>query len=257
MQINFNELYQNYSNTELLQITHQPELYQPNAVSAAQEILKNRTITNEDLATTMSMQDSKIQTNKTTVKAKGLVNRIFYFVPSMAISNTWAGKSMALIILLLALQLAWLSYTLGKYILYIPTSMLKSYSLNGFAAEMYYGEFPFITAALASLFFSGLTFYKLITKNKWGWMLLFVTASFLFITYICQIIFIGNTDQSIQEKLVPTLSTILSAFVLFTLWQKEIVRYFNVSSRNKESTLLIALLISGAFAFFILIPHMD
>src|SRR5579862_4140997 len=162
MNINFKETYKTLSNAELLNIVNQPNDYQPEAVNAADELLKSRTITDADIAEGERIVadikgywiDEKELLNNVSVKIENLVEPIVKPETTFIIKK-WIDL---LIIILIFLDI-W----------NVVDLVIRWRRLSGINHIEQFRIYEMIEPAYLLATIAGI--YK---RKKWGWMLLMI-----------------------------------------------------------------------------------
>ncbi|WP_343303644.1 hypothetical protein AAHN97_18975 [Chitinophaga niabensis] len=201
MHFDFYERYKDYPDTELQKITQQPDAYQPDAVDAALRILKERGV-KEEKVNSIHLLDSF----ELTEEAK-------------------PPKLLTLLLVLLALEFLWKFYNTAKVFFYDGSIRDTSVLLVSFI--------PFV--------YSAFVFYLLLKGKTWGWILTFISAS---ITAGGRIIQLDSLLKYIGLDTVQGATfmaiTFLNLFISISLWQKEILAFFNVTTETRRWTSLAA-----------------
>lgn len=204
MHFDFHERYKDYPDTELQKITQQPDAYQPDAVDAASRILKERGV-KEEKVNSIHLLDS------------------FEITEEMKLP-----KLLTLLLVLLVFEFLWKFYNTAKVFFYDGSIRDTSVLLVSFI--------PFV--------YSAFVFYLLLKGRTWGWILTFVSASVTAGGRIIQLDsllkYIGL--DTVQGAAFMTI-TLLNLFIAISLWQKEILAFFNITTETRRWTILVTLFI--------------
>lgn len=230
MNIDFYQLYKDYSNLELLKIVKRPTEYQPAAVAIATQILNERQVTTEEI----QLVDQHFHDIDNTTKAKkekidALKGKATdFFEPVLHPSeNVEPNKWVNILLFVIAIQYAWSLFgTVRRLISFLPCDNC-SFGITFFA--------EFLT-----LLYVPLIFFLLFKRRRWGWILLFadnlfslilrVSQSYLFFKY--QSIHHGDTTSFLLPIFIK------AAFVFF-LWRDPIANHFGIAHETKKKTALI------------------
>lgn len=238
--MNFDELYSNYSNVELLIIVKKPEDYQIEAIQAATNHLSSRTITEaeyleaEEFHFKLSEKSKQKQEKFDLLKEKALNIVDPIINPSEIIQP---GKWLKLLLFVITIQYAWTT-----------VSLLIDLIRIGFCKNCFFD--PSYFAGIINLFYVPLIFFLLYKRRKWGWILLFadnflsvvirIGSSYAFFKY--REIYGGETAEFLL------LCFIKAAFAFF-LWRKDIQEFFSISENTKKDTLILVSIISSIILF--------
>jgi hypothetical protein len=243
MDINFHEQFIDHTNLELLTITKRPGDYQPAAVAAAYDILRQRAVTPaeiiaaEEYAASLgnSQRNEKLEAYKQ--KAADFLEPVLK--PSAQVAPK---KWLNIFLVIIAVQYLWTFYLTVKY-------TYRIIARHGVVFDYV------LMLELLTLVYIPFLFYLLFTRKKWGWILLFGENVFIVLTSISQAYiyfrYRSVTEASIVGYLWPI---ILRSFFLFFLWKNEIAHHFNVTPELKKKTL--AWVAGGTVVFIILVNLM-
>lgn len=230
MNIDFYQLYKDYTNTELLKIVKRPADYQPAAVAVATQILNERQVTAEEIQFVdqyfhnieNSVKTKKEKYDALKTKATDFFEPVLH--PSEKIEpNKWVN----ILLLVIAIQYAWSLFNTAKRLISFLQCDYCSFDVTFFAE-------------LLTLLYVPLIFFLLFKRRRWGWILLFADNLFSLISRVSQS-YIFFKYQSIHHGdttsfLLPIL--IKAAFVFF-LWREPIANYFGIAQETKKKTALI------------------
>lgn len=226
MNFNFYDLYRVYSNVELLRIISRADEYQPEAVNAASLILKDRDVTDEDLAEAEQFFADKkakaeiIEAYKS--KAKDFLQPII-----QPTADVKPSKWLNILLLLVALDYLWVLYhAVRDVVLYLRCDHCEF-------------DLFFFLFSLLGIVYVPFIFFLLLKRKRWGWILLFADSGITALSRFSQMLLlfkyhgmhVGNTTTYIVAILIK------AGFLIF-LWRKEISDYFNVSLKAKQYTLI-------------------
>jgi hypothetical protein len=244
MDFDFHQQFKDYSNIDLLKIVRQPANFQPAAVKAAEDILSDRQISQEEIsAADQHILDIENSEKNKKEKIDELKHKVADFLEPVIRPNEKVepDKWVNILLLVIGLQYAWTIFkTVKGLIAYFKCT---------------YCSFDIIIAiSLISLIYIPVIFYLLLKRRRWGWIILFAENLFIVISSVYQSYtffkyqYIHNGDTT--SYLVQIL--IRAAFVSF-LWRNSITEHFGVSKETKKKT---AQIITGATLLFMLITFL-
>jgi hypothetical protein len=234
----FQQLYQKYTNIELLRIVRYPDDYQAAAVEAATQILTSRNVSDEDREQAEQLFhniDSKEAAKHEKIEAlQAKVADVLQplIKPGPEITPQ---KWLNVFLLIIAIQYIWTFYTTLQQVI-----DSVRYHIN---------VFGFLTMTnIFILIYIPIIFYLLFKRRRWGWILLFadnilalMSLSTLIYNSFRYPITAGNSTAIIIQF------SIRIAFVLF-LWRQTLAGHFGVSEKAKLHTLIITVCVTVAFA---------
>jgi hypothetical protein len=230
MDFDFYQQYKDYSNIDLLKIVRQPANYQLAAVAAAEEILRERQVSAEDISVVdqyfLDIENSEKGKKEKIEALKNKVTDLLEPVlqPGEKIEpNKWLN----ILLLIIAVQYAWTLFNTTWRLIQFLQCNYCSFDIT-------------IIAALLTLMYVPFIFFLLFKRRRWGWILLFADNLFTLISLISQS-YIFFKYQSIHHGnitsyLLPIL--IRAAFASF-LWRDSIANHFGVIHETKKRTALI------------------
>ncbi len=230
MNINFKETYKSLSTAELLNIVKQPNDYQPEAVMAANEILKGRTITHADFKEGERMiadikgcwVDEKELLNTVSVKIENLVEPIVR--PETEI-NTKKWINILIV-------------TLSIYTTWMVTNLVISWRrLSELNRTEYFRPLEMIEPLYLLITMGGLYIRK-----KWGWMLLmifFVLQTLAYALITC----LSFRYSFFRYIAAAVLATMIYGAAVYLLSRKESRTYFNINDQFFRNTVFSAIII--------------
>ena len=229
MESQFIEKYKSYSNFELLKITQKPDDYQEKAVDAANEILKDRGISEDDLREIEDYYFKEKQSEK-----ENLEENIFDFLHTDYEPKEFHKPENWLNVFLLVVlfQYLFFFYNAIKYLsfaLYHKTIRLNIISL----------ELTFF------LFFTPILFYLIFKKHKLGWIILFlknIFNLFLLSPLFFQFLKTGNIPNNFSPIRI-FFSLYYLIFALFLL-KPSISNLFEISPILKKTIVAITIAIT-------------
>lgn len=227
----FQEKYKNYSNIELLKILKKKEDYQLSAIEVAEEILKQRTVTSEEITEVenyfLDIENKKndliLKQNKYSDYLTDLLQPLIN--PSEKIETTNWLNALLLIIFIQYL------FTLFRTIPFF------------YHADYTNLDFSFIIFGL-SIVYVPVIFYLLFKRKKWGWILLFADCIITIAFKIQEIFFFYKFNGWLSGNIISILFPLIikTLFALF-LWRQETADFFNVSVEIKKKTVYVTLVI--------------
>ena len=242
MNLDFQQQFKDYSTVDLLKIVKRPGEYQPSAVAAAEQLLRERQVTAheqqvveqyfQDLDHFLKLKKEKADALKS--KAADLLEPLLH--PSEEVQP---GKWVNILLLIIAAQYAWALFQTAKRLLNFFQCFTCRFDITLFAETL-------------TLFYIPLIFLFLLKRHRLGWILLFadnlfsllsrVSQSYTFFTY--QDYHNGDTTTFLLPILVK------AAFVLF-LWRPSIANHFKITDAIKKKTAIITVM--GTLAFMAMI----
>lgn len=238
MNFNFYDLYRVYSNVELLRIISCADEYQPEAVNAASLILKDRDVTDEDLAEAEQFFADKkakaeiIEAYKN--KAKDFLQPIV-----QPTADVRPGKWLNILLLLVALDYLWVLYhAIRDVVLYLRCDNCE------------FDPVSFLLS-ISGVVYLPVIFYLLLKRRRWGWILLFADNGMSVLLRLAQMyVFFKYQDMHGGDTSAFLMPVLIRLGFLAFLWRKEISDYFAVSSKTKQHVLLyLAVFAALAFGF--------
>ncbi|WP_118973076.1 G protein-coupled receptor family protein [Taibaiella koreensis] len=229
MLFDFKETYKNYNNTELLKILLQPDRYQPDALNAAQAILAERTVTEEEqVAAAAALDGTPTAPSPSLPDEQGadlLTDILAPETPGLQLSR-WQWT----LLLCIALQYAWYLYN-DFYSIYRHLTQgiwVWPYSL-------------FVYLDLATNVLTLALFYR---RRKWGWILLFATSLFVVVSEVFRISdFLSSLSAIAGTTILGYFWRLaLHSVLCLTLWRDDVAILFRVSDEVKKKTALLILI---------------
>jgi hypothetical protein len=226
MHFDFYALYKNYSNIDLLKIIQQPDNYQPLVVETASLILKERMVTEEEL---LALAD------KADVQATDFLEPAMIPEESTAPVKWWKT-----FLVFITLHLLWKLFMFGFWVwlIYMFGADANIWVEAGFA--------------VAAVF----TYYLMVKKKAWGWILFFITNTFWGISKIYYLWFLIKTQglEAAHIKSNIILALVYLAFVSFLI-RKDVSAYFQVSEKGRLLTFGITAAITFVYFFIQVFPE--
>lgn len=258
MDFNFQEQYKSYSNVELLKITERPGEYQQAAVVAAREVLSERTVSAEEEAEAKRYlldieQRQQVKKKSVSFNKSDAVDFVSSVLRRTDDTDTgkWVQDFMGdevetrqelqtrrwvyIILAVSTLQYLWFLYGVVKRIVFN-----LHYSSHPFGSGMY--------LTLFSVVYTPVILYLFYKRKRWGWILEFADKLVPGILVLSQvynyIIYMRTGRGNIFWYILPV---IYSALFVIALWNKRISRYFCITDRAKNITLVVVSSISVLF----------
>jgi hypothetical protein len=244
MDFDFYKQYKDYSNIDLLKIVRQPANYQSNAIAAAEDILRDRQLSPEDISIVDQyfLNIENLEKDKKE-KIDALKYKVTDFLEPLFPHNEKVEpkKWLNILLLTIAVQYAW---TLFKTV----ERLIRFFQCNYCSFDVT------VVMGLFTLIYVPIIFFLLFKKRRWGWILLFADNLFVLISAISQS-YIFFEYQSVHQGsmtsfLVPILIRV--AFMSF-LWRDSIANLFGIPHETKKKTALIT---SAATLLFIFIMYL-
>jgi hypothetical protein len=228
----FLELFETYSNKDLLTITFRPENFQADAVMAARHILNQREVSEEDknLASSELLMEASRQNLMQSLSTKLVVRSSKFIKDLMIPTDEFDVRKWVLIVsIFLSVQYLWQSIDSIRYLVFFfncsdcymtivePTYMLL-----------------FIYTPVAILL--------LLSRKKWGWRLILFN-SVLAVTLEIGFAFLRfNNNQT--DLVLPLFSVLLYVLLLRFLLRSEVLSHFLIARKTKENTIGFSILLS-------------
>jgi hypothetical protein len=226
MEFDFYNKYKDYATAELVKIIHQPDSYQPAAVEAANRIIAERGVTEEEL-----LQEAVSEEPQEEIMPDGKQNLL---------PESWEETKpplwVSIVFVVVALQIAWSFFT-NFY------SFYKEMRFGFFNIDFFFYFFPIV--------YLPVTGYLLLKKYTAGWILLFAWALLVVVTnagYALLLIWYSNFHVERQYGLLWRI--VFNAALLFCLWKPVLHHYFGVSELTKKRTLGIGFSITMVFLVY-------
>jgi hypothetical protein len=245
MQFNFYDQYKRYSNFDLLKILQQPGDYQPAAVQAAELILKEREVSDQEHAAVNNHFEAIQEKEQVKQEKINLVrNKVFdFFEPLIRPGNDFHPVKWLNVLLLI---------TAGQYLADIFERLstgrffpLAVYTNGG----LWYYIFAFID--ILSLVYVPWVIYMVLKRKRWGWII-FADTMFSLIVRISETYMLFKYIQFNEANPVMHFLTIIFRCVLlYFLWRKQVSDVFGVSAKTKKDTALMVLIGTPIFLVFI------
>lgn len=257
MDFNFEKEYSKLSNTELLKITKQPELYRKEAVLAAEHILSSRQISD--------IEQAEAQDYITSTKAKAHYKEVSVERTKSNISNALQSvinpfknlngdpKPVLWVKLLVLVNIAVYIYNLP---IYIHTLL---YEITYASTDDPAASIIFIVTAVLQLGYTPLYCYLLLKRKKAGWIITLLSSLTLIIIYIFTIYNAMTVFKHIEIDIAtPFFSILFHSSLVYFLLRKEVKAYFNIGGGKvdysflKDPVVLRILFLAGLLLLFIL-----
>lgn len=267
MQVYFYQQYQNLSNTELLKIVQRPEYYQPEAAYAANRVLAERDVSNEEVEAVQHYFDAEDERKKTEQarieKCKSKLNKMLDpFVYQEA--TVQAGKRLQVFIIAIGAQLLFMFYNSCKHIVQY-VHLIRNCETYGYSFESGYNA-DIWTCASAYLFYIAFDLpnfvyiptvvYLLYKRRSFGWVLLFA-VNLLGLFSVAGDVFIYFQMPQVGKAMPITLLSFFAIRALYVafLWNENTAALFTVSQKQKQYTALACGLIVASLVVLVLLNN--
>jgi hypothetical protein len=230
--INFYDQFRQHSTTDLLRISLQPDHYQPEAVSAADRLLKERGIssTERQQVEQALREEASVPDRFTTYKEK-IADAV---QPMIAPSSDYPAQWFTFF------KWAFAAYCVYNYYLFVKTCIVfwRCPSCEGIGSLIY--EIFYIA-------YLTITFFLLAKRRRWGWILLF-TATVPFVLLDGYIIIASYKYRELGVfNPAYSLPAILIRVALVTfLWRTRTGEFFAVDDRTKRQAAIAGVVIGAA-----------
>jgi len=233
MNLDFQQQFKDYSTVELLKIVKRPGNYQPTAVAAAEQLLRERQITAHELQVVEQyFQDLDNFLKLKKEKADALKSKVTDFLEPLLQpgENVAPTKWLNILLLVIAIQYTWILYQTIQRLVSFFQCFTCSFDITLFAETL-------------TLFYIPLIFIFLYKRHRWGWMLLFADNLFSLLSRLSQSysFFKYHDFHGGDTATFISLLLIKAAFVLF-LWRPSIAEHFKISARAKKKTAVVTVI---------------
>jgi len=250
MTFDFQKRFANYTTVDLINIINNSSDYQPAAVEAASQILKERNVTEteiRDMQQTWAKDKTAANPNaNNTVPGEGEI--IDLLEPAVQPAGQLnARKWVNILLIVLAVQYMWVLYVYGWNLLQV-CAYLVDCARSGFDAfgqcAAQFANVSFLIE-LFVIAYTPIVVALIIKRKKLGWMLEFIVNLIAIISRVSTFYFYLKYQYAAKGNifLVVLPLMIRVAFVYF-LWRDEIAAYFNISEETKKKTATVTSLIS-------------
>jgi hypothetical protein len=233
---------------ELLKMLRAEHKYQPDAINAAKALLEEREVSREDITAVdhyfLDLETRQNEKRKKQADRKHSVLSIFspLVQPGEKVDlQTW----LRLLLLFLSIQYAVSFYqTIKSFIQFLDCADCKA----GFVTLL----------SFLSLGYVPVIFYLLWKKRPWGWILLFADTLFAFISKISFIYpFFKYRDIHHGDTTLFLLSILINAAFSYFLWTTNISSFFSVRPKTRRQTVIITLVLTGAYNLMLVAGIID
>lgn len=246
MESEFYKLYQTYDSPELLKILRRAGDYQPDAVAAAEKVLAERTVSDEE----KEQADKYFRDIEAIAKARqqkmdGYKNTVADFLEPVLQPTEEMNPS------------KWLKFALLSIVIYYTWSFFETirHFTNVFKYQPHHYFDITDAGALLDLVYVPVLFWLLYKKNRWGWILLFGnnlavavgTLMFLAILLLPQYIKDpkGFHDYFSMLSFSTFLGMVFQCGIVCFLWTSPISAYFNITPLiKKRCVIAVSVLLS-------------
>lgn len=246
VEFNFYEQFSHYSTGDLLAIVQQPDKYLAEAVSAAELLLKERVVSDSERAHVQQhLAAVEADERQRSGQAEARIQKIAEFVnPTLSPEKALSPRRLFFILLIVfGISYCFLFYGFIK-------SQLHLLRCAGCRADVstWLGFFQ--------LAYETITFFLLVRKKRWGWILLFVSNAAIVLPLLYDLYFWHKTIGSI-----PGLNHGITATAVFAiiypisiaafLWRPVMTRIFGIDRNTRGYSLLAGAVISvGVMVLF-------
>jgi predicted DNA-binding protein len=238
MKFDFPEQYKLYSTTDLLKIVKRPNDYQTAAVEAANEILKDRQISEADILEVEEFYlaiDTKRQIKKEKIHAYKEKTTDFLEPVLRPGTEIAPGKWINILLVIIGLQYLWFCYNAGRQFIAFLKCDTCPFDISYFID-------------LVSLLYIPVIFFLLFKRRTWGWILLFADNLFTLIGQLSQsYLYFKYWDPGGNDIASFFLPIIIKAIFAYFLWRSDISGYFNVTTQTKQKSAFITVIAALIF----------
>ncbi|HSZ33135.1 MAG TPA: hypothetical protein VK772_07480 [Puia sp.] len=238
MIINFRETYKSLSTAELLNIIHKPDDYQPQAVLAANEILKERSITDADIADAERITED---IKNYWINEKEVLNNVSSKIENLAdpivnpVTTVNTKKWISILIVTIAVYSTWMLIEL--------TIQWRRWSELNRTEHFNWGliiEPAYLLVTLGGL-------YK---RKKWGWMLLMILFVIQLIGAAIGVFLSFRYSFFHRDIGASVFSILLYGVTVYLLSQKDTRTYFSISDKFFRNTIFSGIILFLAIQVF-------
>jgi len=242
MEINFYDQFGNYSTADLLRIIKEPEQYQLEAVTAAERILQERSISPADIAET-DRYIQKVEAEKTArlKKLNFYKGKVAEIVEPILIPGTPLPPSRWFRLFIIAFGGIYV-WTFYKFI----KAQVHFLQCEGCRGDI------FVWANLINISYLSIVFFLLLKKRRWGWILLVAGTASAIPTGIFQLYELYRFREIVRFDSYTIISAMIVPIAfLFFLWREPIAGFFGVDVKTKRLTTLIGAILGILYAGFV------
>lgn len=231
MDFNFEQEYSKLSNTELLKITKQPELYRKEAVLVAERILTTRKISDIEQAEAQDHITSiNAKTHYKKVSRERTKSNFSDAVQSVInpLKNIKGDPKPVLWVKLLVLV------NFAVYLYYLPIYIrILFFEISYASSEDPAASIIFIVSSGIQVVYTPLYCYLLLKRKKAGWIITLLSSLALIIIniitlYSAMVVF-KHSDMDIAT---PFFAILFNSSLIYFLQKKEVMTYFNIGRGN-------------------------
>lgn len=241
MNFNFYDQYKGYSNVELLRIISRTDEYQPEAVEAASLVLKDRNVTEEDMAEAEQFfADEREKAEKLAAFKDNVKDFLQPIVqPEEGIKP---ARWLNIVLLLVVVDFLW--------VLYRAVNDMIS---RGKCADCQFDPVSLLLS-MSGIVYLPVIFYLLLKRRRWGWILLFADNGVSLLLRLSQVhIFFKYQDMHGGDTTAFLLPVLVRLGFMVFLWRNEISGYFGISMKTKQHVLIflaVVAVLAFGFSFF-------
>ena len=231
--------YADYSTTDLLKIVEQEYDYQPDAITAAKQLLATRTVTQEEIdAVKMEVLTTRLKTEK----QKAKVNKVFGGVIALFQPMFKPTEKLDLV--------RWVYlFCIITFIYYLFSAYKSINYLYEFVNYIHGKPGIYELLQFGNLFYAPILIYLMVKRHKWGWILITATALFnLFMTIAIYVEFYRLYHTILNRNPFYFLSpVILCVIYIYFFTRKDVKAFFNISQKLAANTVIYTIVFSVLF----------
>jgi hypothetical protein len=238
LEFNFYDQFSSYSTGELLAIVQQPDKYQAEAVGAAELLLKERSVSDAERSDAhQHILALEAESQQRSDQSEARIKKIAELI-SPTLSPGKAPSVRRLFYLLLAAY--GVSYCWGLYGL--VRSQLHLFRCEGCRAD--FGTW----LGLILMAYQTVTFFLLVRKRRWGWILAFVNYSAMILPqlYAFYIWYRMAREMPLFSRgdiTAAALSVIYPIVMASFLWRRVMTRIFGIDRTTRGYSVLAGVII--------------
>lgn len=240
MNFDYNTIYNEYSNDDLLEILKNKQHYQHTAVAAAEDILAKRGISKEQLEIRLNPfaenQADELEFNSAGKSHSGQMTDLLN-------DEELLGHS--------AEEKKWHRYLLVVLAIDIFRQLYGSLSIVIEYFEYVQSDSGFVIIQLIYYVFNATVFYLIYKKAKAGWYILMCLSAYSAIVRIYFLFRWLFTDGSFNSGIFQLMITLITSMAaLFILWKPPILKLFNTTKHLRSNLFAFSCLLALLYVIY-------
>ncbi len=240
MEFNFYDQFSHYSTSDLLEIVQQPDKYQAEAVSAAELLLKERVVSNSERADAQQhLAATQTQEQHRSELAGARMQKIAEFVNPTLNPGKALSPRRLFFLLLIVYGVSYCFFLYG-----FIKGQVHLLRCEGCRADLGTG------INFLQLAYETITFFLLVRKKRWGWILLFVLHVVSVLPLLYELYLwhrnVGYLPVLQNREITPAmiLYIIYPIVIAAFLWRPVMTRVFGIDRNTRNYALLAGAVIS-------------